>query len=476
MKKQLIIFVLLVALTGGLLTALIVIRKQPVPEGAATAQPATENVEIFRFDAPVTEVRFDPAGAGTPFTLKRLPDDGSGDSPGAVLAGREDLPINAGRAGNMLAAELSLEAARLVYQDHDDYALFGLTDPQAAVTMTDAGGLSKTLLIGDLAPDGGNHYVRIMDEPAVYLVPVFRLYYYLLPETGYVSPEVVAETVQDLLQARQIRLGGSVREGFGDVRITPILGTEAGVGDIHSHMLRSPVAHPMDYRYGIEALASIYSMSAYSVTVICPDAGQLAEYGLDKPYSTVEVTGPGSGDRMSLVVGEPDEYGLVYLMREGVPLIYRGAADEMPWLTMQFFDFMDKDVYSLDFADIDEIVVRVEGETYAFTLDHTDPFRLDAYVDGVLMNRNRFANLCDTLRNASYEEYTQDQPPEGAAPHLQVTYRFLSGAEDKSIAFYPGASRKYFIETGAFDRHFYTTSFYVDKLKDDAVAAARPAE
>ncbi len=75
---------------------------------------------------------------------------------------------------------LSGPNARRLFQQAEDYAAFGLDNPQSVIDVTMDSGLSFGLLLGDKTPDGVNHYVQFRDDqkttcseglcPQVYLI------------------------------------------------------------------------------------------------------------------------------------------------------------------------------------------------------------------------------------------------------------------------------------------------------------------
>lgn len=477
MKKQIIALVSLAVALFGLLGALILLRRQPPVEEGASALSMLGSYEVFRFEAPIAEVTVVQHGNGANYTVKSIPDSSGGDAPSSTLVGREGLPVDASKTGKLLSSAQTLEATQLLYEQADDFGPFGLADPLATIQITDVNGVGKTFLIGNFAPDKSNYYVRLQGESTIYLVPSYRLSVYLQPEASYMRTAITEGGATSYYAAQKISLGGMVREGLGQVDVTPVTAAEATPMDLHTHMLRAPVARPLHYQYGFEALLTLFSLEAAEVTAIGPDEALLAACGLDpdQPYATASVQCQQYGD-FRLLAGKPDGAGFVYMMREGTPLLYKVSVDQAPWLEMQFFDLMYSNVSTLYLDEIAEIIISAGGRDYRFVLDHTNSARLEVDIEGRRANRDSFMKLCETLRKARYEEYTFDPLPEGVSPELQVAYRYLSGGPDKLISFYPGPARKYMVDAGDIDFRFYTTSLYVDKVLSETAAAAMPGE
>ena len=480
MKKQAVILTVFILIIGGLLAALVLLRGRPPAEPPPTMS-MIGSIEVYSFEAPVAEVAVRASDGSADYTVVRLPEDSGGGDPiymGAVpfstLSGREELPLDFAKTNEVLTWATGLIATQLLYEQSDNYAAFGLTDPSRTVKITDINGMSKTLLIGNPSPDPGSYYVQVQGEPAIYLVPIYRLSICMQPETSYMAVGLTKGSPADFYTAQQLTLGGRVREELGEILISPVTAREATPMDLHTHMLRSPVLRPLNVQEAQYELLTLFGLQADSVAAIYPDEKLLAEYGLDQPYATASVKNRQAGD-FTLKTGEPDGTGSVYIMRDGVPLVYRIREELLPWLSVQFDDYMSRNVTTLYLDEVDEIHIDTGDEFYRFYLDHSDIGRLAIYIDGREAHRSNFMTFCETLRKARYEELTFDPIPAGTKPILQVTVTYVYGGPEKHFAFYPGPSRRYFVDAGEMEGYrYYTSSLYVDRALAEVVLAALP--
>ena len=472
MKKQVISLSLLVIVLVGLLAAMFLLQRRP-PAGATTTLTQFGSYEVLRFDALVAEIAVIPRGGIGAYTVKSIPAGSGAAEQSSTLAGHEYLPVDTKKTDGLLSSARTLDASQLLYDEVDDYSLFGLADPMRIVRFTDLDGVTQTLLIGDSSPDGGNHYIQVQGNKTIYLIPNYRLSGYMQPETAYIDTRLVYGGADYYYAAQSITLGGSVRDSFGDILITPVTAAEATPMDLHTHMLRTPVVRPLDHRTGFQALLTLFTLEADEVLAIRPDAVMLSECGLDRPYSSVDVQSKGFGD-FYLCVSEPDEMGMVYAYKDDIPLLYRINADKLPWMDMQFYDLMYRSVSTLYLDEIAEIEVATHMGDYCFVLDHSNPARIEVDMDGRPAHRENFMRLCETLRGASYDELTFDSLPDGILPELQITYRYVSGSPEKVMSFYPGVARRFIVDTGEVEFRFYTSSLYVDKVLSDVAAALPP--
>jgi hypothetical protein len=390
------------------------------------------------------------------------------------MADDEDLRIDVARAGSILAPYPSLLAARIVYEQFDDYAMFGLDEPSVTVDLTCMDGVRKTLLLGEPAPDGNHFYVMIRGEPPIYTVPSFRLHYYMLRRTDFIDTTVTASSPEAFPYDGKITFSGEVRADFSDAVISLVAETRADLRDPRSYALSFPLTRPIDQQRVVPWLSILFDLSAGSVAVVYPDHAQLEKYGLIPPYSSVMVDGQDTGD-FRLFASAPDSFGQVYLMKESIPVVYRMHKNDLPWLEAQFYDLMDRRVFFHELENMDrieEMVISARERIYTFALDHSNPDRVSAFVEGTPAGMARFIFLCEALKEVSYEEYAPDLLPEASVPYACVTFRYLSGEPDKVVAFYPGPSRKLTVVSSDMEFRFYVNSTHMDSIVSHAEASA----
>jgi len=204
MKKNAIALICLLSAIAGLLAALILLRRTELSQPPVT-NPSCALPDVYKLDAPVRSIHIRQAGK-TPFTLQNLAQT-AGDDIKSTLLGREGLPADVLRINGILRAAASLSYTELLFEDFDgDGALFGLAPPRAVVEITDMNSQSVVLNIGDAAP--GNIGVYLELERALYLVPVYLLDAYLLPEPDFLSHTVTAPS--PAMDFSRVILGGRV--------------------------------------------------------------------------------------------------------------------------------------------------------------------------------------------------------------------------------------------------------------------------
>ncbi|MCL2122029.1 MAG: hypothetical protein FWH28_07260, partial [Clostridiales bacterium] len=106
-------------------------------------------------------------------------------------------------------------------------------------------------------------------------------------------------------------------------------------------------------------------------------------------------------------------------------------------------------------------------------LDRSNSADTKALLNGLAISADQYTALTDSIQSAFFDEFTTDLLPAGVDPYLRISYRYRSGGFEKAFSFYPGPSRKYFIEADDMPYSFYTYSYRVDSILDTLVATTR---
>lgn len=82
----------------------------------------------------------------------------------------QSYAVDSEAVNSFLAAISTVDADSVVDDKPTDIAQFGLAQPSITVTLTMKDGKTRTLLLGDDAPTGGDVYAKTQNKPAVYAV------------------------------------------------------------------------------------------------------------------------------------------------------------------------------------------------------------------------------------------------------------------------------------------------------------------
>jgi hypothetical protein len=261
-------------------------------------------------------------------------------------------------------------------------------------------------------------------------------------------------------------LGGAVRQGEEFTILEKENDAESLFGKTALY-ISGPMDAKLNMDRGIEKLRSLFGLRASRIAGKINSDRDLAEWGLDKPWSTASVSGTmGQGlGGFALRASKPDASGTVYVQRDGTDLVYETDVSQLPWLESSWFDLMDR-IAILPFIDsLSSVEVRTPGRTVSFSLSgEGDELKVDA--QGQSVDTANFRVYYQTLLVAMYDEISGEKPVPGAKPALEIVYHYRSEKPADTVSFYSTASRRVLTSLNG-GRPFYTFAAYMEKVISD---------
>jgi hypothetical protein len=469
-KKRIVFLVLVLAGCGVLaLLSFIILKPAPADPVAAEAPPQEyilqlEGIKSVTVKNPEDEFVVVSAASGP------AADSGDLEAADPFIEGFEGYAMSVWDLNRMLQIPGELASRGLVDENPGDLSPFGLDPPRAEVRIETADG-TAALYIGNDAPDGSNIYVGKEGFPGVYLADSWNLGNYLKRALDFADTAVTPAGTDDgkgSFVFDSVHLGGSVRR---DGEITVIREEQSPPADEAAGIMASPyrITAPLDARFSMDkgppVLQGIFGIRA--VRAVSKSGGDLDRWGLARPWSTARVSGTiekGLGG-FSIRASAPDSQGNVYLMKEGSDLVFQAAAADLPWLSVTWFDLMEK-LIVLPFIDtVASVEVRTPERTVEFTLsDEGDDLKVRT--GGVDLDPSMFRSYYQTLLTASYDEKTDVSPASLPAAFLEIVYRYRSGKSPEHIRFYSTGSRRVLVNYNG-GRVYVTLAAYTDKVIAD---------
>lgn len=383
-----------------------------------------------------------------------------------TLQGFEDFNLRNNRLVEIGNAARSMAASDVLFEGGADLSALGLVNPSATVTITYTDGTSAVLLIGDEVPGGGGAYAMREGSPTVYLIPGGTANSFMFRDLDFVNT-LVTEIVETLPDISKAVLGGNVRSEPIVVERAPVSNNALSIV-LNTHVIVSPWQGRLHSTHGLEPIAHSFGLTAVRVEAQFESTDELAEWGLDEPYSTLEVTSD-AHESFKLIASEPDEEGLAYLVREGWPFIFRVNRQAVPWLELTYFEMMDPLLILPQIDTVSLLEIRLPDRTVNITLEGEGQY-LEVFVDGVLYEAQEdvdsvrnFRTLYQDFLVTRYESIPENPMPPDLPIILQFTYNYRDGSPPDTVTIYEGAARRVFVQLNDETPMFGLSSF-VDHL------------
>lgn len=453
MKKQLILLLICALLAAGLGGALWFLNGYTPNKAAQSSAAAHGSTTLLQKKASeLTSITVTNEAGGFAVTFS----DG-----GYRVVGLDDsIPLAKSRVESMRSAMLNVQAATVIGQV-SDLADFGLDRPCAAVKADYTDGTAFILDIGADAPAEKGIYCKTGDG-TVYVVTAAQVENFLGGLT-----DLVDTTVTELPESS----GSSGSAGPRVQKVTfagpahkqPVsIERKQDSSAVEVYRMVSPGQGSVDSERE-QMIADLLEIKAERAVAVHPKAGQLESFGLAEPYSTAEFTYDNNGTEEScLLLASAPSGGTVYLMQAGRPVVYQIAADSLPWLEMNYGDFVSTKLTMPDLEDLQSVSVVTPDKQVTFDLAG-EKDSLKVTCGGEPVDAGRFRSYFQSLTGVPADAYTEDAPA-SETPLLTVTYTYRGSSKpEETVRWFTGPARRAILQTNNGDR-FLIREKYLETL------------
>ncbi len=305
-------------------------------------------------------------------------EDGTTEATIYTLEGFEDYDLAATNPSLLASALCNIEFTKVadLGEGASDY---GFDNPRSEATVYYTDGTHSKVRLGDDAAGGGYSYIQFGDSDTVYVVLTTDIEPMLYNITDLFNTSINSEftsVADDSFD--KITLGGTHLEE----EVVLVANTDKSLSAYY--LMSSHGNKAVNTTEGSNIIGSIKALVAESVVCVNPTSEQVAEYGLESPYATVnttysytdkkydsngnEVSSEDKTLTVSLKASEQDDSGCVYMMEEDGKLIYSIKASSVAWATTSFEKLQSEYVLYPTYDALESVTFTYGGESYTFDL------------------------------------------------------------------------------------------------------------
>jgi Domain of unknown function (DUF4340) len=276
--------------------------------------------------------------SGDQTTLKKSGNDWQIAQP---VAAQPDSAEVSGLTSNLS----SLEVGRVIDENPGDLGEYGLAQPRIEVAFK-TGGEEHRLQIGRKTPPGTDLYAKLANAKRVFLIPS-----YLEGTFNKKTFDLRDKTVLKLDRDKIDRLGVT----------TPARTVEFAKENGEWHMT-SPLKARADFTTVDGLVSRLHTLQMKSL--VAAEAGNLSEYGLDKPRATIRL---GSGSSLAtLIVGKSSGEGTDYAKDQSRPAVFGIEASVADDASKDPAEFRQKDLFDARAFNTTRVDIVRGTETISF--------------------------------------------------------------------------------------------------------------
>jgi len=359
-----------------------------------------------------------------------------------TLVGYEDMELLTGSPDGLASDCAAVTAVKKV-NDGSAKSDFGFDSPRAVVTVTYQSGEKRTITLGNNADADKGAYIMLDGDENVYLAESESVDGYLMGAMEMLTTDIGAAATDDSQNIfTKMVFGGSL---FGE---DVVLEYNDNKAFSQSYVITSPDQTMANEETVTYMVNNVRSLTAKKVMAVSPDDKKLAEYGLDKPYVTVEAEYPDMS--VSYKATKPDDEGLFYLINDGI--VYQMDKNAVPWVNYTYDQMIPSTVLSPKYVNIESVTVSAGNEVYEFVVknDTSVKYNPDDDTDTEITTTTVTCNgkeIDENNYNIFFQNLTSAQRtgtgeiPQGKKEILRVKYISTEGKESEAV-YYESENRK----------------------------------
>ena len=199
------------------------------------------------------------------------------------------------------------------------------------------------------------------------------------------------------------------------------------------YTLTTPTVQTITEASASQVTDGLYALYANQIAAVNPTEEQLAEYGLDEPYSVVSVSIDGV-EQFTLWASERNSNNYVYMTKDGSPFVYLVSASRLSWLTVQVEQLTQSVYEPVELDELSSLTVESADQSYTFLVTQGEEQTVTG--NGEEVDSELFAELYRTITAIPPDELSSGEP--SLEKVLTMTVRYLDeGRQEDVFELYP---------------------------------------
>ncbi|MCI8360895.1 MAG: DUF4340 domain-containing protein [Clostridiales bacterium] len=350
----------------------------------------------------------------------------------------------------------SVQAQRRIGED-GDLAAYGLDAPRATAVVTGQNEAdSYALYVGNDAPTGDGAYIRIGDDPQIYLAGTYLRDIFLRDKVYYTNVNMVQSVARTSGNSSYFDDSGNLRSfdlitisGKDHPETMEFIPNPYAETSLIPYLMRSPVTQNV---MG-DVFDSVFKILSTGLTAdggfaFYPTPEQLASYGLDNPGTVVNFK-VGATD-LILRVGTLTEDGYYPVTVNDRQVIYKLETASLSFVELDPAGYFSSVLFMDDIVSVKSLEMKTadSDHVYSFThgVDQNDAATLEVDCGGKAIVTADFRNFYQYVLRCPASDFTLDAAPAGVEPSLVLTVRYLDDARPAlEIRFVRQSDRRYHV-------------------------------
>lgn len=326
----------------------------------------------------------------------------------------------------------------------DDY---GLSDETRTVEITDTDDNSTVLILGTSNQMLGGMYCRVAgDDTTVYLLDSNTAEALTQAQSYYRNLTVLGSYFSLSSELQSLHIDSMADGTSVTIQARDTSGMDETIADSYSSFVfTQPISCDADDNQLSTGVLSDLQDALTAQAVVEDNPADLGEYGLKNPTARLHLTT--SSLDATVLVGDTDGDGGIYLMKEGDSTVFLSSASSFDFLQKDWNDWRSTNLMPCALRELSQITVKQGDTIHTVVITHTegedDEIDNTATLDGKDMTDNALQQLYLAISSVNFIRLVDD--PEDKQPDVTITLT-MTDDTTRSLAFAKGGSREYLVQ------------------------------
>ena len=449
-KKALSISLVVMLLLGGVYAFMTLTMEEPIDEAAIYAQTGMSSSAMTLTEIDMRTIMFLTVECGHGDTMEL-----EYTVQGWKAKDNHDIPLDDALVEEILNPLCAVKSDRLLSEDPEAKAEYGLAPARYKVTLTDSKGQSYTFNIGEKHPTTYKYYFNIEGEDKIYTVP-----------TGVGMKLEEHHSVGSLIKspyfpAPSASVTESIAIDTGDRHVEVVhlpQGSDTCWSSDYTWFFKSENGNllPMDETEFAYFTNVIGGMGFLQTVDYCDDPAELEQYGLvDGKQHKISLTYESAQRGMVtdvIYIGLGDN-GSTYARVDG-SWVVGSIVNKYDYFGFGYEKYQARDFFKLALDTVEGMTVTLDGQTHKIDVERTlevtsdgkEKVLTDFISDGKTLLSSTVTGWFNGMRNVVAEGLTSEVPT--GDPYMTITF-------DRNTANYKNMTLKIW----EYDSSFYISEF-----------------
>lgn len=338
-------------------------------------------------------------------------------------------------------------SGQLIAENCENLEDYGLSDEDntGTVEITDTDNNTTVLTLGTSNEVLSGTYCRVGNGNTVYLLDSSTAEALTQEQSYYRNLTVLGSYYSLSSELQSLRIDAMADGTTVAIQARDTAGMDDSVADNYSEFVfTQPISCDADDNALSTGVLSDLQDALTAQAIIEDEPADLGKYGLEQPTARLHITT--SSLDATVLVGDTDGEGGMYLMKEGSSTVFLSSASSFGFLKEDWNDWRSTNLMPCALSELSSITVKQEDTTHIVAITHTEDEDGEnedtATLDGADMTDDALQQLYLAVSSVNFIRLVEE--PEDKQPEVTVTLTMTDGSV-RSLAFAKGGSREYLV-------------------------------